>query len=41
MHALFECLEDVNAITKNHNKAVSGDFYVITLFLRKMILKVT
>ena len=26
MHALFECPEDVNEITKNHNKAVSGEF---------------
>ena len=25
MHALFECPEDVNEITKNHTKAVSGE----------------
>ena len=25
-HALFECPEDVNIITKNHTKAVSGEF---------------
>ena len=41
MPALFECPEDVNAITKNHNKAVSGEFCVISLFLQKMILGVT
>ena len=33
MHALFKCLEDVNEITKNHTKAVSGEFGVISLFL--------
>ena len=26
MHALFECSEDGNEITKNHTKAVSGEF---------------
>ena len=26
MHALFECPEDVNEITKNPTKAVSGEF---------------
>ena len=26
MHALFECPEDVNEITKNHTYAVSGEF---------------
>ena len=26
MHALFECPEDVNEITNNHTKAVSGEF---------------
>ena len=40
MHALFECLKDVNEITKNHTKAVSGEFYVISLFLQKLILGV-
>ena len=33
MHALFECPEDVNELTKNHSKAVSGvflrDFFVL------------
>ena len=32
MHALFKCLEDVNEITKNHIKVVSGelqDFFVL------------
>ena len=41
LHALFECQEDVDEITKNHTEAVSGDFYVISLFLRKLILGVT
>ena len=41
LHALFECKEDVNVITKNHTKAVSGEFCVISLFLRKLILGVT
>ena len=41
VHALFECQEDVNEITKNHTKAVSGEFCVISLFLRKLILGVT
>ena len=39
----FECTEDVNAITKNHNKhdkAASGEFYVLSLFLQKLILGV-
>ena len=40
-HALFECPEDVNKLTKNHTKAVSGEFCLITLFLQKMILGVT
>ena len=35
MHALFECPEDVNEITKSHTKAVCGDFCVISLFLQK------
>ena len=41
MHALFECLEDVNEITKKHTKAGSGEVCVISLFLRKLILGVT
>ena len=41
LHALFECQEDVNEITKNHIKAVSCEFCVISLFLRKLILGVT
>ena len=41
LHALFECHEGVNEITKNHTKAVSGEFCVISLFLRKLILGVT
>ena len=40
LHALFECQEDVNAITKNHTKTVSGEFCVTSLFLRKLILRV-
>ena len=40
-HALFEYQEDVNEITKNHTKAVSVEFRVIFLFLRKLILRVT
>ena len=40
MHALSECLEDVNELTKNHNNAVSGEFCVISLFLQKLILGV-
>ena len=41
LHALFQCQEDVNEITQNHNKAVSGEFCVISLFLRNSILGVT
>ena len=41
LQALFECQEDVNEITKNHTKVVSGEFCVISLFLRKLILGVT
>ena len=33
MRTLFECPEDVNEITKNHTKAVSGESCVISLFL--------
>ena len=40
LHALFECQEDVNEITKNQTKAVSVEFCVISLFLRKLILGV-
>ena len=39
-HALFECPDDVNELTKNHTKAVSGKFCVISLFLQKSILRV-
>ena len=39
-HVLFECPEDVNEITKNNTKAVSGEFCVIPLFLHKLILAV-
>ena len=38
MHALFECPEDDNEITKNHTKAVSGESCLISLFLQKLIL---
>ena len=41
MHALFECPENVNEITKIHTKAMSGEFCVISLFLRKLISGVT
>ena len=42
LHALFECQEVVNEITtKNHTEAVSSEFCVISLFLRKLILGVT
>ena len=41
MHALFECPEDVNGITNNHTIAVSGEFCVISLFLKNLILGVT
>ena len=37
MHALFECTEVVNKITKNHTKAVAGEFCVISLLLQKLI----
>ena len=40
MHALFECPEDVNEISKNHTNVVSGEFCVISLFLQKLILGV-
>ena len=40
MHALYECPDDVNEITKKHTKAVSGEFCVISLYLRKLILGV-
>ena len=33
LHALFECQEDVNEITKNHIKAVSCEFCVIFFFV--------
>ena len=41
MQVLFECPEDVNEITKNHTKAVSGEFCMISFFLQKFILGVT
>ena len=41
LHALFECHEDVNKITKHHAKVVCDEFCVISLFLRKLILRVT
>ena len=43
MHALFECPEDVNEIhvTKNHTKAVSGEFCMTSLSLQTLILGVT
>ena len=41
MHALFECIEDVNEITKYYTKSVSGEFCVISLFLQKLILGFT
>ena len=41
VHALFQCTEDVKEITKYHTKSVSGEFYMIPLFLRKLILGVT
>ena len=40
MQALFECPEYVNEIIKTHTKAVSGEFYMISLFLQKWILGV-
>ena len=39
--ALFECPENVNEITKNHAKAVSGEFCLISLFLQKLVLAVS
>ena len=41
MHALFECQDGVNKITKNNTKVVSGEFCAISLFLQKLILGVT
>ena len=41
MHALFECPEEVNEVTKNHTKTVFGEFCMISLFLQKLILGVT
>ena len=41
LHALFGYQEDVNDIRKNHTKAVSGEFCVISLFLQKLISGVT
>ena len=36
-HVLFQCPEYVNEITKNHTKAVSGEFCVISVFLCKLV----
>ena len=36
----FECPDDVNEITKNHTKAVSGEFCAISVFLQTIILGV-
>ena len=41
MHALFECPDDINEITKNHTKAASGEACVISLFLQTLTLGVT
>ena len=41
MHALFECPEDVNEITKDHTKAATDEVCMIALFLQKLILGVT
>ena len=40
MHALFECPEDVDEITKNHTIVVSGEYCVVSLFLQKLIIGV-
>ena len=40
-NALFEFPEDVNEITKNHTKVVSGEFCMMFLFFKKLILGVT
>ena len=40
-HALLECPEGVNKITKNHTKAVSGELCMISLSLQNLILRVT
>ena len=33
LHALFECQEDVNEITKNHTKAISGELKLSDFFV--------
>ena len=33
-HVLFQCQEYVNEITKNHTKAVSGEFCVIFVLVK-------
>ena len=40
MHVLFECPEDVIEITKNHTKAISGEFLRDFFVLAKIILGV-
>ena len=40
MHTLFEYPEDVNEITMNHTKVISGEFCLNSLFLQKLILGV-
>ena len=42
MHAcVIEYPEYINKITKNHTKAVSGEFCVMSLLLQKLDLGVT
>ena len=36
MHALFECTEDVNEITKDQTKVVYGEFCMIFFVLAKI-----
>ena len=38
MHAFFECPEDVNEITKNQTKVVSGEFCVISLICQLILV---
>ena len=35
LHALFECQEDVNEITKNRTEAVSGELCVVSFSCEK------
>ena len=39
LHASFECREDVNEITKNLTKVVSGEFCVIFFVLAKIDIR--